>query len=236
MDKSVAAPRTLSTKQLWMYSAVAVNDVFGEITTGQRVLDILNKAKLAAARNVGCGRALTPAVNIEGISGVWRTNRHGGLLGGMLGSRYAGTDRLRAEIDVAQRLSALRFNTPQILLAAAIRDGMYWNQHLVTAEVKGSITVFDARDNEMAMRATGQCLNKLFDAGYCASDLHPLNMLWVAESQKVWVIDLAGAKMLSQSLTAKQRSSRMQRFERYFVKHAGQMPSKIEVLREGLQG
>jgi hypothetical protein len=236
MTESVAAPRTLSTKQLWMYSASAVDSVFGNVTSGERVIELLNIAKMAAARDVGSGRAMTPAVDIDGISGVWRTNRHGGLLGGMLGARYAGTEHLRAEIDVSNRLRALRVYTPQVLLAAAVRDGMYWTQHLVTAEVEGAVTVFDARDDERAMRATGECLRQLFAAGYFAADLHPRNMLWVAETQQVWVIDLAGAKMLDKALSPKQSKARMKRFERFFVKHAGKMPSTIGVLREGLNG
>lgn len=234
MTESVAAPRTLISKQLWMYSSAAVNGVFGIIDSGERVIELLNIAKSAAARDVGSGRAVAPAVNIDGVAGVWRTNRHGGLLGGMFGARYAGVDRLRSEIDVANRLIALRINTPQVLLAVAVRDGMYWNQHLVTSEVEGAVTLFDARDDEQAMRAAGCCLSQLFDAGYYATDLHPRNMLWVAATQQVWVIDLAGAKMLDKALTVQQRAARMKRFERFFIKHAGQMPSAIAVLREGL--
>jgi hypothetical protein len=236
MIESVNAPRTLSTKQLWMYSAAAVHNVFGAVTHGERVIELLKIAKAAAGRDVGCGRAVTPAVNIDGVAGVWRTNRHGGLLGGILGARYSGNQRLRSEIDVAARLNALRINTPQVLLAAAVRDGMSWRQHLVTAEVEGAVTIFDARDDEQAMRAAGECLSKLFEAGYYASDLHPGNMLWVAETQQAWVIDLAGAKMLGKQLSSKEREARLKRFERFFVKHAGKMPSAITVLHEGLNG
>ena len=236
MIESVNAPRTLSTKQLWMYSSAAVHSVFGAVTRGERVIELLNIAKFAAHRDVGRGRAVTPAVNIDGVAGVWRTNRHGGLFGGIFGARYAGNQRLRSEIDVAARLDALRINTPQVLLAVAVRDGMCWSQHLVTAEVAGAVTLFDARDDAQAMRAAGECLSKLFDAGYYASDLHPRNMLWVAETQQAWVIDLAGAKMLGRKLNAKEREARLKRFERFFVKHAGQMPSAITVLHEGLNG
>jgi hypothetical protein len=194
-----------------MYSAAAVHSVFGEVTRGERVIELLNIAKSAADRDVGRGRAVTPAVNIDGVAGVWRTNRHGGLLRGILGARYSGNQRLRSEIDVAARLNALRIHTPQVLLAVAVRDGMYWSQHLVTAEVEGAVTIF-------------------------ASDLHPGNMLWVAETQQAWVIDLAGAKMLEKKLNSKEREARLKRFERFFVKHAGQMPPAITVLREGLKG
>jgi hypothetical protein len=61
-------------------------------------------------------------------------------------------------------------------------------------------------------------------------------MLWVAETQQAWVIDLAGAKLLGRKLNAKEREARLKRFERFFVKHAGQMPSAITVLHEGLNG
>jgi hypothetical protein len=61
-------------------------------------------------------------------------------------------------------------------------------------------------------------------------------MLWVAETQQAWVIDLAGAKMLGKQLSSKEREARLKRFERFFVKHAGKMPSAITVLHEGLNG
>ena len=60
-----------------MYSSAAVHSVFGEVTTGERVIELLNIAKAAAGRDVGRGRAVTPAVNLDGVAGVWRTNRHG---------------------------------------------------------------------------------------------------------------------------------------------------------------
>ncbi|MFT7516228.1 MAG: hypothetical protein ACI84O_000001, partial [Myxococcota bacterium] len=104
MPESVAAPQTISNSQLWMYFVAAVSDTFADIEDGAQVFKSLHAAKNAAGRDVGTGRAVTPAVSLGAVDGVWRTNRHGGLLGGMLGARYCGAERLRKEIALAQRL------------------------------------------------------------------------------------------------------------------------------------
>ncbi|MDP6963592.1 MAG: lipopolysaccharide kinase InaA family protein [Planctomycetota bacterium] len=234
MVESVSTPRTLQTSNLWLYLSAAVEPLFVTCDSGEQFLEVMRAAKTRGGRNVGCGRAVVPAVDFQGVAGVWRTNRHGGLLGGMFGARYAGTKRIRDEIDVASRLMAIRINTPPILVAAAVREGIYWTQHIVTTEIKNSQTVFDARENEQAMFEAGKVMAKLFKAGYYATDLHPRNMLWVEDTKQIWVIDLAGAKMLNSELSQQQCLQRLKRFERFFVKHAGDKPSCLSHLRRGL--
>jgi hypothetical protein len=197
-------------------------------------------------------------------AGVWRINRHGGLLGGVQGDRYRTPARLQAEIELSEALRSQGIPTPQVLLALAVKHGLSWRQHLVTAEVDGAVTVFDARQQPAALEAADQLLDQLCEVGLWATDLHPGNMLWqessssqagpsragrtgqpgqagrsrqdrtdergeAGEAGRCWVIDLAGAKLLPNPLTAEQRLARRKRFARYFAKHGGEIPARFAV-------
>jgi len=183
--------------------------------------------RLAAAveGRAGEGRAAAERVGLAARSGVWRRNRHGGFTGRFLGAHYLGHERLRAEIELSEALRALDVDTPAVLLGAAVRRGPTWRQHLVTEEIAAAKTVFVARKDTAALSAADALLERLFDLGLWAPDLHPGNLLWQPAVGRCWLIDLAGARLLSEPLTAKERRRRRARFGRYFRKHAGSVPA-----------
>ncbi|MDA0667849.1 MAG: hypothetical protein O3A95_04950 [Planctomycetota bacterium] len=196
----------------------------------------LEKLALAADRVLGKGRGASRSVVFtNGAAGVWRVNRHGGMLGNLQGDRYPSPERLQLEVELSEGLRAEQVRTPRVLLALAVKDGKKWRQHLVTEEVAGAETVFAARKKPAALVAAGQLMDQVFELGLWATDLHPDNLLWREQDQSCWLIDLAGAKRLSQPLDASQRAARIDRFFRYYRKHAGEEPEGAARLRSALR-
>lgn len=187
-----------------------------------------------AGREFGRGRGAARALTIGGKPAVWRQNRHGGALGDWLGDRYLSSVRLAREVALSSELRREGVDTPQVLLAIAERQGLFLRQHLVTEEVVGARTVFDARDDAQALAAADALLERVFDLGLWATDLHPANLLWQPEADhpeggRCWIIDLAGAAMRVAPLRPQERAARRARFARYFQKHAGAVPALFQV-------
>lgn len=178
-----------------------------------------------AREAAGTGRGLARHVRIGPCDGVWRQNRHGGTLRRWRGDRYLSAGRLAREVALVDRLRRLELPTPPVLLALAARRGRAWRQHLVTALVPEAGTVFDFREDPAAAAAARALLEELFDVGLWAPDLHPANLLWQPAPQRVWLVDLAGARLLERPLRAGERRARLDRFLRYFDKHAGGVPA-----------
>ncbi|MBT5120572.1 MAG: hypothetical protein HOM34_07620 [Planctomycetes bacterium] len=175
-----------------------------------------------ADRVVGVGRGLARAVDFgSGDVGIWRINRHGGLLGNFLGGIYWSSTRLEAEVLLSDHLRRQGVATPEVLFALASRRGVFWRQHLVTREVDDAQTVFEARNDAMARRASAELLERLFDLGLWATDLHPGNLLWQKSTGVCWLVDLAGATLKGRPLNGEERVQRRKRYLRYFDKHAG---------------
>lgn len=212
--------------RLWLAPELAeAEDVAAWLEMGETLLK--ERAK-AASVVIGGGRGSARRVLLGNPArhGVWRINRHGGLLGGVQGDRYRTPTRLQAELELSEALRSRGIATPRVLLALAVKHGLSWRQHLVTEEIADASTVFDARDQPAALAAADQLLEQLCEAGLWATDLHPGNMLW--RDGTCWVIDLAGAKLLAQPLTAEQRLARRRRFARYFAKHGGKVPAPFD--------
>lgn len=210
----------------------AVEDAEVWMASGEAKLE---QAAAVEDRILGTGRGAARAVVLaHGLHGVWRTNRHGGLLGGVRGAGFADAKRLQQEVTLSESLRLLQVCTPRVLLALARRHGLSWRQHLVTEEIQGATTVFEARADGAALEAAGTLLQQVFDLGLWATDLHPANLLWRAADQTCWLIDLAGAKLLDRPLDLSQRAQRGERFLRYFRKHAGAEPEGAEAMRRDL--
>lgn len=221
--------------RLWVADELADRTAEWPFWCGPAGLLRLEEAAAAADRVLGEGRGAARAVTLQGEPGVWRVNRHGGALGGLLDDRYGGPGRLQEELALSERLRARDLPTPRPLLALALRQGPWWRQHLVTAEVPGAVTVHAAREDSAAVEAAGRLLGRLYDAGLWATDLHPGNLLWQAETGQCWVIDLAGAALRGRPLDAREREARTARFLRFVEKHAGGLPQGFEdALRRGL--
>jgi lipopolysaccharide kinase (Kdo/WaaP) family protein len=213
--------------RLWVHPEVASLESFelwladGENRLVQRArqADAILGTGRGAARRVVLGEAS------EKIKGVWRINRHGGLLAGLLGDRYPSPTKLLQELRLSAALRKRGIATPRVLLALAVRHGLSWRQHLLSAEVEGAITIFEAREQPDALAAADALLKQLCQIGLWAPDLHPGNMLW--QGGQCWVIDLAGARLLAQPLDARQTAARRSRFARYFAKHGGSVPARF---------
>ncbi|MFQ5749782.1 MAG: lipopolysaccharide kinase InaA family protein [Planctomycetota bacterium] len=187
----------------------------------------LEQAARRKAGIAGHGRGQARRVELGGRKGVWRTNRHGGLLGPLLRDRFRDPSRLFLEVWLSENLRAAKIPTPRVLLALALRRGLHWRQHLVTEEVGGARTVFAAREEPEVLEKAQAFLEALFDLGLWAPDLHPGNLLWEPQARRIWIIDLAGARMKGRPLDPGERRTRRQRFQRFFLKHGAELPAPL---------
>ncbi len=216
--------------RLWLAHGLSGEDTSAWLARGEALLE--ERAHAAGDRVLGTGRGAARALQIGGRPGVWRVNRHGGLLGGLQGARYRSPDRLAREVLLSSWLRSQGVDTPAVLLALAVRQGRFWRQHLVTEEVCDARTVFDAREEEQALAAAEAMLERVFELGLWATDLHPGNLLWQpnsasAEPGRCWLLDLAGASLRNRPLTQEERRTRRERFARFFQKHAGAVPTRF---------
>lgn len=230
MDKSVT---TLLCDSPSCYAVVDVRlqGMFPSSLSGEQYLNILEDAKSLGVRWVGEGRARTAAVPLDNLSGVWRKNHHGGLFRNIFKANFLNSRRVIDEVSVSKQLYSLGIATPPVLFALAFRKGIFFEQHIVTEEVANSSTLFDSREDEEAMHSAGKLLRTLFDIGFDCPDLHPANMLWQNEDKRIWIIDLVGASIRSQPLSQSLRARKLARFERFFIKHGGALPSSIAAVR-----
>jgi len=189
--------------------------------------DLLEQAARGSDGIAGLGRGRARRVELAGRKGVWRTNRHGGLLGPFLGDRYRDPARLFREVWLSENLRAAKIPTPRVLLALALRRGLHWRQHLVTEEVEGARTVFAAREEPGVLEQAQAFLETLFDLGLWAPDLHPGNLLWEPRTRRIWIIDLAGARRKARPLDPGERRTRRKRFQRFFLKHGAEHPAPL---------
>jgi len=220
--------------RLWLADGLEGEDAAAWLAGGEALLEA--RAHAAGDRVLGTGRGAARGLTIGGRLGVWRVNRHGGLLGGLQGARYRSPDRLAREVLLSAWLRSQGVDTPEVLLALAVRQGAFWRQHLVTEEVCDARTVFEARDEESALLAADAMLERVFALGLWATDLHPGNLLWQpnpapasasAAPGRCWLLDLAGASLRNRPLNAEERAARRARFARFFQKHAGAVPARF---------
>lgn len=219
--------------RLWLAAGLDGEDPAHWLAAGVEALE-QRAHQTGGGRVLGKGRGAARALTIGGRAGVWRHNRHGGVLGDLLGDRYVSSVRLAREVALSSTLRREGVATPEVLLALAERRGGWVRQHLVTEEVAGAVTVFDARDDDQALAAADALLDQVFELGLWATDLHPANLLWQADPDhpaggNCWIIDLAGAAMRIGPLRPQERAARRARFARYFQKHAGAVPARFQV-------
>ncbi|MCP4094591.1 MAG: hypothetical protein GY747_14235 [Planctomycetes bacterium] len=252
MPDSAASPQTYSDDQSWLSVSPALaqgGDWAAWLQDGETQLEAMaQQADRVLGTGRGAARAVTFGLNGDSkdstatesspnaLHGAWRINRHGGMLGGIRGDRYRDAYRLQQEVNLSGALRFMGVKTPEVLLAYSKRHGSWWRQHLVTEEIRDAVTVFDARESAQAMQAAGALLEQIFSVGLWATDLHPANLLWQQDQQQCWLIDLAGAELRPQGLSSSERRSRVERFARYFKKHAGSEPAAMADMRRDLLG
>jgi 3-deoxy-D-manno-octulosonic acid kinase len=156
---------------------------------------------LAAAPSGGSGRAATALVALPGGGPrvVVRRLRHGGLLGPLLGDRYASPARVLRELDATARLRDAGAPVPEPVLALARRRRIGFRLALATVYEEGAVDALaflaSAPDHERLLRAAsavGAALRRFHDAGGHHPDLHVKNLL-LRESRagaEALVIDL----------------------------------------------
>lgn len=162
--------------RLWLADGLEGEDAAAWLAGGEALLEA--RVHAAGDRVLGTGRGAARGLEVGGRFGVWRVNRHGGLLGSLQGARYRSPDRLAREVMLSAWLRSQGVATPEVLLALAVRQGGFWRQHLVTEEVADARTVFEARDDDAALAAADELLEQVFELGLWATDLHPGNLLW----------------------------------------------------------
>jgi hypothetical protein len=239
MPAEACAPPSWSRADAWLMLAPSmVPRLDAEAWLADAPERLEQAAAAAGGRVLGNGRGAARAVELgeDRVPGVWRINRHGGLFARLGDRRYRSAARLKREVCLVETLRRAKLPTPEVLLAYAHREGMWWQQHLVTAEVEGACTLFAAAEEEAALDAARRLMARLFAVGLWATDLHPDNLLWQPDQGTCWVIDLAGARLLGRPLRRGERRARVERFLRYFDKHAGRRPAgaeRFEALVEG---
>jgi len=213
--------------RLWLADGLLGEDTAAWLAGGEALLEA--RARAAGNRVLGTGRGAARGLEVGGRPGVWRVNRHGGLLGGLQGARYRSPDRLAREVMLSSWLRSHGVDTPEVLLALAVHQGGFWRQHLVTEEVCDARTVFEAREDSAALAAADAMLEQVFELGLWATDLHPGNLLWQRDPApgRCWLLDLAGASLRERPLKPEERRARRDRFARFFKKHAGEVPARF---------
>ncbi|MCH2101387.1 MAG: hypothetical protein MK209_05655 [Planctomycetes bacterium] len=232
VDLSAPVMHELTGRRLWMAATLEGENPAAWLAGGAGLLEKRTQES-GGGRVLGKGRGATRALTVGGFSGVWRHNRHGGLMRDVLGDRYLSSVRLAREIALSHQLRCWGVATPEVLLAFAERRRGWVRQDLVTEEVVGAVTIFEAREDEDALAAADALLEQVFELGLWATDLHPANLLWQADSNHpeggmCWLIDLAGAAMRMGPLRPQERIARRARFARYFQKHAGMVPTRFQ--------
>jgi len=130
---------------------------------------------------------------------VVRHFHHGGLLRFLGRELYLSPARPVLELQAATRLRALGLPTPRVLAARALRAGPGWRLTLVSVREAGHDAGAELerwRRGELPrpagrarMRAAGELVARLHQAGFLHADLHPRNLL-VGPAGTLSVLDL----------------------------------------------
>lgn len=183
---------------------------------------------IAAAPSGGAGRTNTALVDVPGGGPrvLVRQLRHGGLLGGLLGERYAGPERVVRELTATAGLRAAGAPVPDPVLALAERRGLGFRLALATVYEADTVDALaflhgapDPERMERAATATGAAVRRFHDAGGHHPDLHVKNLL-LRESDtgvEAIVIDLDRGR-LANPPGPRERAAEMGRLWRSLLK------------------
>jgi len=152
---------------------------------------------------MGGGRGVMTRLTIGGREAIGKRALHGGLLGFLLGGVYLGHGRVEAVARAAQQLRSAGVPTPDVI-AAGWRPlaGPFCAMALVTQLVPGAKNLQEAllgslpppARRRLLLRAAGETVRAMHDAGFRHADLNLANLIVEAGSAKtsVQVIDLDG--------------------------------------------
>jgi len=143
---------------------------------------------------------------IGGRRAVGKRALHGGLFGRVLGGLYLGHGRVEAAMDAALRLRSAGVPTPEVIAAG-------WRQvtrpffalALLTEEIAGQslherlVACADRpHGRRMLLKAAGEAVRRMHDAGFVHADLNLANLVVEAGSgvPRVHIVDLDGGRFV----------------------------------------
>jgi tRNA A-37 threonylcarbamoyl transferase component Bud32 len=197
-----------------------------ELMVARPVSDLLSRGEGAVE-----GRRSHTVLNLPGGGrAVVRHYIHGGVLRGITGDRFAGSERFFEEIRASEHLRAQGVNTPEVLglLVQAGRLG-FRRGALVTRMLEGGIDLLGYLKSETGRKqiadpsvkraiigAAARQVRRMHDAGVFHADLHIKNLL-VSPDGGVWILDLDRARLMKR-LGSSRRLSNLIRLGRSLEK------------------
>lgn len=130
---------------------------------------------------------------------VIKRNRHGGILGFLLGDLFLDGSRVHRELLLLWRLK--KAEVPTLVPVASIgkKVGLFWKQFLITQYLHGADDMLsflqattDAKRRLTVLRRAGEVVSKMHDLGVYHGDLQLKNLL--VRGEEVFVIDLDKSK------------------------------------------
>jgi hypothetical protein len=180
-------------------------------------------AEAQPGREAFTGRGAAYGVTLGGVGAVVRHARRGGLLGPLLGDRYAGAPRHRRELDWSRRLAGAGIPTPRFLAGIAYPAGLTHRADVATERVAGLdlAGLFfgetppgpDIRD--ATWRSVGRLARALHDAGWVHPDLQLRNVLVGGTPPRAWLLDVESCRAAA---GAADRRRNLDRFYRSWAK------------------
>lgn len=161
------------------------------------------------------GRRRMLEMEIGGERFVVRRFTHGGLLRWLTGARFLDAERPFREILLARVLEEAQIPTPRVAAARArrLRAGG-WALEVVTRRVEGTLDLGRAlarmgegdvspRLRTRILRAAGELVRAMHEAGFFHADLTPRNLLLDAAAleggePRLWVLDLDRSEVLGE--------------------------------------
>jgi len=179
------------------------------------------------SREVFQGRGETYGVTLGSVRAVVRHARRGGLLGPLLGDRFAGRPRFLREIGVAEALRSAGIPTPPLLAGVAYLGTLWHRADVATERVDGrdlaAILFGDDAPQGAAraelLRAVGGLVRRLHEAGFVHPDLQLRNVLVATGpgGATPWLLDVDTCRRVAPGDPGP-REANLARFERSWDK------------------
>ena len=198
-----ALPPEYQTWRLGAASAVVRRDVASAVRAALEQRGSLYAwAEAQPGREAFAGRGAAYGVTLGGIAAVVRHARRGGLLGPLLGDRYAGVPRHVRELDWSRRLAGAGIRTPPFLAGITYAAGLAHRADVATARVPGldlaGLFFGDAPPGpdvrDATWRAVGRLVRSLHDAGWVHPDLQLRNVLVSGAPPLAWLLDVESCR------------------------------------------
>jgi 3-deoxy-D-manno-octulosonic acid kinase len=178
------------------------------------------------------GRGKLARVELEGGPALVRPLLRGGLLGKLIRRLSFDPWRSVAELAVSAEAAARGASVLDVLAAVTRRVGLGFQHGLVTREVTGARDLMGAlkdargRERAAALRAAGDAVRALHDAGVDHVDLNLKNVLLRPDGRAL-VIDLDRCRIGRLDLSWERRRSNLLRLLRSWVKLGSVHPGRV---------